>query len=98
MEKVFVVVYEFEKPTDNYESLVNELQSSSAWWHYMKNVWLVRTNEDADELFRRVRPHIDDDVNLLILEAGSERQGWLTEEAWEWINENIPQRQFPSLR
>lgn len=87
--KVYVVSYDLKKPDKDYSGLIEKIKKSSQWWHYLKSTWLIYTDETAEELFRRLRPHIDSDDYILIIEAGRDRQGWLPKDAWKWIHERF---------
>ena len=87
--KLFVVSYDLRKTDKDYSSLFEEMKNCKAWWHYLKSTWLIYTNETASEIFKRLHPHLDKIDNLLIIEAGKERQGWLPKEAWTWIRDAL---------
>lgn len=89
-DKVYLVTYDYEGPSSKYSRLLDELKKSKKWWHYIDSTWLIVSNERAKGIFRRLKPHIDDDINLLVIEVGSDRQGWLSEKAWAWISRNLP--------
>jgi len=87
--KVFVVSYDLRQPDRDYSGLFDELKKSPAWWHYLESTWLISTNETANQLYKRLRPHIDNNDLILVIEAGRDRQGWLPKKAWEWIQKSL---------
>ena len=87
---VYVVSYDLRKPGQDYKGLFDELQASPGWWHYLESTWLIATSESANELYDRLRKHLDRDDSILVIQAGGDRQGWLPKKAWEWIDQNLP--------
>ena len=89
--KVFSVNYDLRaKATPDYKGLEEELKRSYRWWHYLESTWLIVTSETADDLWRRIQPHFHEKDYALVIEVRRNSQGWLPEEAWQWINENVP--------
>ena len=86
---VYVVSYDLRQARRNYSGLIEELRKSPSWWHFMESTWLISTSENADQVFARVKPHVDDDDYLLIVQARRPYQGWLPKEAWDWINQQV---------
>ena len=86
---VYVVSYDLRKPGKNYIGLMEQLQASQRWWHYLTSTWLISTNENASQLYNRLAPHLDQGDGILIIEAGNHAQGWLPKEAWDWIHNEI---------
>ena len=87
--RVYVVSYDLRQPGRDYSGLFDALKKSGVWWHYLKSTWLVYTSETADKLYRRLSNHIDSNDSILVIEAGSDRQGWLPEKAWDWIMDKL---------
>lgn len=87
---VYVVSYDLRKPGRDYVGLTEQLQNSPRWWHYLGSTWLISTNESPDQLYNRLRAHLDKGDSILIIEAGNYIGGWLPKKAWEWIQQEIP--------
>ena len=86
----YIVCVELKTPLGNYAPLFAALQSSVMWWHYMTPVWLVKRNETLTELQTLLLPLIYQGDRLLILPAKRPAGGWLPQDAWQWIAQNIP--------
>ena len=86
---VYVVSYDLRKPGQDYKNLFDELQTSLGWWHFLDSTWLIATSESANELYNRLRTHLDRDDSILVIQAGADRQGWLPKKAWEWIEREL---------
>ena len=86
---VYVVSYDLRKPGKDYKGLSEELQRSPGWWHYLESTWLIVTSDNASQLYNRLAHHLDTGDSILVIEAGSDRQGWLPKDAWTWIQQNL---------
>lgn len=92
MMRTFVAVYSFhpwQEPWRGHEALINEFKKSKGWVHFFEFTWLIKTDEDTEQLYKRLRSKISDKDLLLIVEFTPEAQyyGCLPKEGWEWIEE-----------
>ena len=60
--------------------------NSENWWHYFDTTWIVSTPHGADAYARLLYPHMDTTDRLLVVKITPDKQGWLTKEAWDWLN------------
>jgi len=86
---VYCVSYDLNKSGQNYNDLYEELKSSSSWWHYLDSTWLVSTSESASQLSDRLKKHMDDNDNLLVIKVTRDYAGWLSQKAWDWIKQHV---------
>ena len=86
---VYCVSYDLNKAGQNYSALYDELKASPGWWHNLDSTWLVSTQESADQLCDRLLRHLDQNDRLLVIKVVKPFQGFLTEEAWEWIRAHV---------
>jgi len=87
--KVLLVSYDLKKPGKDYSGLYEALKKAYGWWHYLESCWLLKTDLLSQQWFERIKPHMDDNDFLLIIEVTRDYNGWLPQKAWDWINENI---------
>lgn len=92
MRKAYLVTYDHKGPATQYASLFETLKSFPGWWHYIDSTWIVVADSDARGVYEKLKPSLDNDINLLVVEVGSERAGWLPKKAWEWIKKNLPKQ------
>lgn len=87
---IILITYDLKQPDRNYEALYESIKRcGDTWWHYLDSIWLVKTELAPSQCFDRIRPNIDDNDSLFIVEiTGKQRQGWLPKDAWEWIKSN----------
>ena len=95
MSKVYLVTYYYPGDVDDLLPLA-EVLTEYNWWHYINGSWLVEVTDgsDANTLFEKLRPHLPDTATLLVIEVGTDRQGWLPPKAWDWIKQTIPKREL----
>lgn len=83
---IYAINYDLKRPGQNYEPLYEAIKSCGAWWHYLDSTWLVDTSLDAKGIWERLAPQVDKNDSVLIIGVTHDYQGWLTKEAWEWLN------------
>lgn len=85
---IFSVSYDLNNPGQKYAALYQELQKTDHL-HHLDSNWLVSTNETAENLSSRLRKHLDDNDNLLIIKVTQPYQGWLPKPSWDWISSRV---------
>lgn len=84
---IYAINYDLCKPGRDYEGLYKAIKECGAWWHYLGSTWLVDTSLDASGIYSRLQPNLDRNDNILIIGVTRDYNGWLPQEAWNWINE-----------
>lgn len=67
-----------------------QLSKHSDWIRYAENSWLFWTDKSAQEwhhIFRELTPALRQHQYLLLAIDVSERQGWMPQAVWDWINQ-----------
>jgi hypothetical protein len=72
-----------------FDDLIAAIQSLGAWWHHLETVWIVRSNQRADEIRDKLKSHIGEDDQLLILDITDDRAEWagVSDAGSEWLKE-----------
>ena len=84
---VLIVNYELKNRANDYSSLFNAIKDNSLeWWHFMEHTWIVVTGHSPDQFAKFLYPHIMNTDHLLVAKLDRDHQGWLPEEAWNWLN------------
>lgn len=86
---VYLIGYDLNKQGKDYTGLINEIKKYGTWWHHLDSTWLIKTNETTMSVFQKLKPHVDENDNLIVIEVTKNFTVWLTEEARKWMNENI---------
>ncbi len=83
---LYAINYDLKKPGQEYSDLYEAIKGCGTWWHYLGSTWLVDTSLDAAGIWKRLAPHVDRNDRVLVIGVTQDYQGWLSKEAWEWIN------------
>jgi len=86
MKRLYNVSYDLKKSGQDYSGLIAELKKTEAWNHLLGSTWLLYTVESAEQIFNRLKPHIDNNDNILIMQVVNNYSGWLPNSDWEWIS------------
>lgn len=89
--KAYSITYDLSTPGRDYKNLYEAIKESGAWWHYLESTWLVKTDDSPSQIWARLKPHIDANDSLLIIEVRDNISGWLPKKAWEWVHAHVPQ-------
>jgi hypothetical protein len=83
---IYAINYDLKRPGQNYEALYEAIKSCGAWWHYLGSTWLVDTSLNAKGIWDRLAPQVDKNDFVLVIGVTRDYQGWLPQDAWEWLN------------
>ncbi len=86
---VLLVSYDLKKPGKDYSDLYQTLKKAKKWWHYLDSTWLLVTDLSPKAWLEKIKPAIDENDFVLIIQVTNNYSGWLPKEAWEWIRDNI---------
>lgn len=88
MSKSYMIVYD-NKVEDDYSALESELSKYSPFWHDMNRAWIVVTEEDASDIYYRIKDLINPKNRILVIEVKNEHAGWISNQSSHWINRNV---------
>lgn len=88
---VYFITYDLNKTGKDYEGVYQAIKDASEYWcHYWDSSWLIKSElKSADDVFQKIKPHLDDNDRCFVIEVKNNKQGWLTEKQWDFINTNI---------
>lgn len=82
--KNYCITYDLNKSDKNYDGLYTAIKIFNNV-HVMDSVWFVKTNLNANQIYDKLKPEIDNNDNLFICEITYDRSGWLSKSVWEWL-------------
>lgn len=88
----YLITYDLNDPGQNYEDVIQAIKDASTgvWCSYWKSSYLIRSDfQTAQEVFNKIEPFLDKNDKCLVIEVKNNKQGWLTEKQWEYINNSI---------
>lgn len=89
---VYMITYDLNKAGKDYSGVYEAIKSASTgvWCHYWDSTWLIKSNyQSANDVFSGIEPHLDSNDRCFVVEVKNNKQGWLTQEQWDYINKQI---------
>ena len=92
---IYSISYDLKKAGQDYSGLISTIKTLGNWAKPCESYWLLSTNLSASEVFAHVKPHIDANDRLLIVRVDlTDRAGWLTQNIWDWVNQQSTVTQY----
>lgn len=60
----------------NYQDLIEAIKGLGSWWHHLESTWIVRSPLTAKEVRDKLRPHLDEDDELLVVDVTGRARAW----------------------
>ncbi|MBO0423824.1 hypothetical protein [Enterococcus plantarum] len=92
MSKPYMITYDLNSPGQRYDDVIKTIKedlSTGAWCSYWKSSYLLRSNLTPDQMLEKLKPFLDQGDKFLIIEVVNNKQGWLTDKQWKYINDHI---------
>jgi len=84
---VYLILYEFSGPEKNYQKFFREIHQIGKWEQPLKNTVVLCSDEKANAIYFRLKHHLTENDNLLIVQAGHDWFGFLSVEKLNWLQE-----------
>lgn len=86
---ILIITYSLKNKLD-YAPFYDAIKTNAgAWWHYMDSTFIVDTYHSASGFAKFLYPHMDSKDRLLIVKLAKDYEGWLPQEAWDWLNNRL---------
>ncbi len=86
---IHLITYDLKRPGQEYAAMCKAITECGSWWHYLDSTWLVHSALNATQIWNHIAPHVDPNDRVLVIGVTADYQGWLTKDAWDWINARI---------
>lgn len=89
---VYMITYDLNKEGQQYENVIAAIKDASTgvWFSAWKSSYLIQSElPAADDVFKKIKPYLDSNDRLFVVEIKNNYQGWLTGEQWEYINNEL---------
>lgn len=89
---VYLITYDLKSSGQNYDDVIQSIKDASigTWCTYWKSSFLLKSNLTANQISEKITPFLDANDSLIIVEVRpSNYQGWLSQEQWDFINQNV---------
>ena len=77
---VYVISYDLNKLEKDYEGVFQAIKDVSNGYccHCLKSTWIIQSElRNANDVFAKIKPHLDSDDGCIIVEATNNMQGVL---------------------
>ena len=89
---VYMITYDLNEDGQNYADVIRAIKSASngIWCSYWKSSFLIISNlPTATDVFNRIRPYLDGNDKVFVVQVQNNYQGLLSHEQWKYINTSI---------
>jgi len=95
MSRVLLVTYDLKTPLMSYTPFYEVLKRQDGWWHYLGSTWLIATSKTPEQLHAELGLYLSMQDLILIVPITRPYYGFLPQDAWDWIEANLPQPPNP---
>lgn len=87
----YMITYDLNSSGQKYDKVIQAIKDSStgAWCSYWKSSYLIKSSLTPNQISDNIKPHLDSNDRLIIIEVKNNYQGWLSDKQWKYIKENI---------
>jgi hypothetical protein len=87
---VYMISYDLHAPTNNREKVENSIKEQSiVWCKYLTTTYVIRSDYDICTIENNVTKYLDQNDKMMICKVQTPIRGWLSDEQWNWLYENI---------
>jgi len=86
-----LISYDLNRPHQDYPKLLNKLKSYGTRWHHLDSLWIIKTNESAKDMRDTLKPLIDSDDELLVVNITDDAAAWsgFNDSGSKWLKDNL---------
>lgn len=82
----YCISYDLNKSDKNYDGLIEAIKEYSNI-KALYSTWFVKSNKSASQIYNDLKGYIDSNDHLFVIEVeASNKQGWMPESVWKWLN------------
>lgn len=90
MPNVYMITYDLNAKGQKYKEVNDAIKNSAnAYCKYWTSTYLIRSSLSPSQIVNNVKPHLDNNDSLIVIEVNKNYQGWLETEKREFIRDNI---------
>lgn len=86
---VYMITYDLNSTGQRYSELISAIKGASngCWCTYWKSSYLIQSPLSPSQITDRLKPYLDSNDRLLVIEVKRNYQGWLTDDERSYIND-----------
>ncbi|MEK7524239.1 MAG: hypothetical protein AAB588_04400 [Patescibacteria group bacterium] len=81
----YVITYDLNKSGQDYGKLIGAIKELPCI-AFLKSAWFIKSTLSAEKLYKHFQQFIDKNDGLLVAEINQNRQGWLDQTTWDFLN------------
>lgn len=90
---VYLITYDLNAPGKNYDKIFEAIKEASVggntWWHHLDSTWFIKSNLSVQQVSDKIKTHVDGNDFYIVIEVINNKQGWLPQKAWDYLNDVI---------
>lgn len=89
----YLVSYDLNSPGKNYDDLYEAIKAASTgvWCKPLSSVYIIKSNlNSAKAVYNRLKPCLDDNDHILVIEVTRESHWYLNKEISEYLYKMLP--------
>lgn len=83
-----LISYDLHSPGQNYSKLEGHIKSVGPVIRCLASTWIVKSLASAQAIYDRLAPAVDKNDRILVTRITDDRQGWMQQDVWDWLNQN----------
>ena len=86
---VYMITYDLNSTGQRYSELISAIKKTSngCWCTYWKSSYLIQSPLSPSQIADRLKPYLDSNDRLIVIEVKRNYEGWLTDDEWSYIND-----------
>lgn len=86
---VYIITYDLNSTGQRYSELISAIKEASngCWCTYWKSSYLIKSPLSPSQITGRLKPYLDSNDTLLVIEVKNNYQGWLAKDEWDCIKD-----------
>lgn len=85
----YMISYDLHSPTNNRKQVEDSIESLGKWCKFLTTTYLINTIYSKSTVQDTCTKHLDSNDAMIICEITGSVDGWLSEDQWKWIRENM---------
>ena len=83
----YLVSYDLNSPGKNYDDLYEAIKNASngTWCKPLSSVYIIKSNLSATAIYNRLKPCLDDNDCILVIEVTKESHWYLNKEISDYL-------------
>ena len=86
---VYMITYDLNSTGQRYNELISAIKGASngCWCTFWKSSYLIQSPLSPSQITDRLKPYLDSNDRLLVIEVKRNYRGWLTDDERSYIND-----------